>query len=451
MSGLQEAQKEILKDYVIAEIELNNTTPVRIGGYNARPYSSVLNLTEKVRSQNIKGLWRWWARAILAGAQLSAQGSPPSNISEINDEVSKLLGSTEENSHFFIHVDEERSSLISADKLQRISRIKLITMGLKGKEREEEQYFSQLSFKLSLGTRVLLTEQNKSVAMFALSSLLISLIFSGIGSMTTRGFGKLKINRLETKNQLLKGEIEDLNQILNELYAQTTEKDVTDKLKKMIWRSLNYASNYKFFGKKVRNVKVDQLPALSILLPDCEPQIFKIDTLCISDKDIYEILKIIGISTLKAGWKLKREQKSPIELQRPSMIKYLRIQGKDFHTWVLGLPRYQKKTGYFPDNLRRQSPIGFTLIRCLNKNYAIILYGFLTNEFAKLLKNYENLTLKHKGVYQTNVYDDILARGVTFPKTSESINPVMPTEVVYQRCFEAAWQFISEIVRECCK
>ena len=147
MSWLQEAQKEILKDCIIAEIELNNITPVRIGGYNARPYSGVLNLTEKVRSQNIKGLWRWWARAILAGAQLSAQGLPPSSISEIDDEVSKLLGSTKESSRFFIYVDEESSSLISADKLQYIPRIKLITMGLKGKERKEEQYFSQLGFK----------------------------------------------------------------------------------------------------------------------------------------------------------------------------------------------------------------------------------------------------------------------------------------------------------------
>ena len=50
---------------VLLEIELTNTTLARIGSYNARPYSSSLDLYELPRTTQIKGLWRWWARVIL--------------------------------------------------------------------------------------------------------------------------------------------------------------------------------------------------------------------------------------------------------------------------------------------------------------------------------------------------------------------------------------------------
>ncbi|MEM4650052.1 MAG: type III-B CRISPR module RAMP protein Cmr1, partial [Candidatus Bathyarchaeia archaeon] len=259
-----ELQKDILKELTIAEIKLSNITPVRIGGYNARPYSDALGLVEKVRTQAIKGIWRWWARAILAGALLSTQGTLPSTISEMNDEVSNLLGSTKESSHFFVQVEEMDYSFIALNKLQFIPRIKLLSMS--SEQNKEERYYHPLRFKLTLGTRRRLTEPDKNTAMFALSSLLISLIFSGIGSITTRGFGKFRIS-LNSKNQLLINEINNLDKLLKELYSQNKEDDVTKKLEEIILTSLNYAINYKSPGSTVRkNVEINELPPFPALL-----------------------------------------------------------------------------------------------------------------------------------------------------------------------------------------
>lgn len=454
-----ELQKDILKELTIAEIKLSNITPVRIGGYNARPYSDALGLVEKVRTQAIKGIWRWWARAILAGALLSTQGMLPSTISKMNDEVSNLLGSTKESSHFFVQVEEMDYSFIALNKLQFIPRIKLLSMS--SEQNKEERYYHPLRFKLTLGTRRRLTEPDKNTAMFALSSLLISLIFSGIGSITTRGFGKFRIS-LNSKNQLLSNEINNLDKLLKELYSQNKEDDVTKKLEEIILTSLNYAINYKSPGSTVRkNVEINELPPFPALLLKCQPRIFKLETIYISHKDPLQVLEVIGKSTLKYEWKRRMRQ-------------YLssRSSGKSFHTWILGLPRYQellyekngekvkKLTGYIANDkkeIRRVSPIGFTIIQLSNKNLAIVLYGFLTNEYPRLLKGYKNLVLKHIGIRTTkSSLRGVIGKIVKINETKVYDDVVLTIkdnklEDIYQKCFDTAWRFIKEIVRGYCK
>ncbi|MEM2982019.1 MAG: type III-B CRISPR module RAMP protein Cmr1 [Candidatus Bathyarchaeia archaeon] len=473
MNSWLQIQENILERDLIAEIKLSNITPIRIGGYNAKPFSHALNLMEIPRVQSMKGLWRWWARAILAGAILHNKGSLPKGISNIDKMVSKLLGSTKESSKLFIQltIEPNKISYISSSELKNIPRVKLVTMGLSDWEKRIiEQYYKTLSLKVTIGTRKNIEENSNDAVMFALSSLIISIIFSGIGSITTRGFGKLKINNVESKNPKLSTEIINLDKLLKELYQKDDEYDITKKLKDLILVSLEYASSYMSLERRVSDIKISEIPLYPTLLLNCDPEIFRLETICISKRNSQQILECLGRSVLKTEWKRK---------------KYMPIKssGKYLHTWVLGLPRYQELTyeedgkrkkqltGYIIDNekeKRRQSPIGFTILECSN-GLALVMYGFLTSEFSKKLKGYNTSILKHIGVHitnsnikevvrkiksieETNVYDDLLAQGVSFPRKSQLVDPILSTDDLYKLCFDAAWDFVRQIIKDgCCR
>lgn len=470
MSSWLSVQEKIAGGDWIAEIKVRNITPVRIGGYNARPFSDTLNLMEEPRTQSIKSLWRWWARAILAGAILRSGRSLPKSLGGIDKDVSQLLGSTRASSEFFIQTtfEPKSASYIESRELQNVPRVKLVTMGT-DEVRRVERYYRDLSLRIVIGARNGIEESNKNTSMFALSSLIISLIFSGIGSITTRGFGKLIID-IKPGNPILRNEVDRLTQLLKELYQQGSEQGITKKLKDLISLSLDYASDYMSLGKVATRITISEIPLYSALLLDCDPEIFRLETVCISKCEPQKILEYLGRSTLKSEWKRKRGLP-------------FRSSGKTLHTWVLGLPRYQEPfyevngkrekllTGYILDNekeRRRQSPIGFTIVECAS-GHAIVIYGFITSEFPELLKGRDTLTLKHVGVHttrsslrgvigrvtntwRTNVYDDLLTQGVFFPRSSMPINNTLPPEEVYKICFDAAWDFVRQIIRDgCCR
>ena len=450
MRSWLDVQRSILSDWIIAEIDLENITPIRVGGYNARPVSDRLGIIEGIRTQSIKGVWRWWARAILAGAMLSRNIPLPSSISDLDKEISQLLGSTEASSEFFIQLafDKRGAAYITSDNLLNIPRIKLITRSMTKHEMEKiERYYNKLGLKLIFGSRKSVRENDKNAIMFALSSLIIALIFSGIGSITTRGFGKLSIINLETKTHVLKNEIANLKQLLDKIHQQGSEEGITNGLKELISVSLNYAANYKSLGKAGREIRVYKLPKIPTLALNCTPEVFRVETICISRRNAIRILECLGKSTMKVEW--KRSLGLPIT-----------SPGKNLHTWVLGLPRYQRLTGYLPNSekgkeIRRQSPIGFTVLKC-HEGFAIILYGFLTADLSRLLTGYKNLVLKHIGFHArrrnvTSVYDDLVTRGlVSTTGRLIQIDPAMPTEEIYRVCFNEAWEFVKKIIKGGC-
>jgi CRISPR type III-B/RAMP module RAMP protein Cmr1 len=483
MSSWLNVQREIAQRDWIAEIKVENITHVRIGGYNARPYSSSLNLMEQPRTQNIKGLWRWWARAILAGAILGSKGSLAGGLSDIDKEVSRLLGSTNASSEFFIQTTlNSDPKIIPYNELENVPRVKLITMGISNEEKRLEQYYQKLSLSIFVGARKGVEKHSRDSVMFALSSLIIALIFSGIGSITTRGFGKLKIIDIEPKSPAFRNDIDNLNQLLKSLYKQNSEQSITEGLKKLISVSLEYALGYLSLKKVPSRIKISETPLYSVLLLNSDPELFRLETICISRQDPKSLLECLGKSTLKIEWKRKRRDLKP------------RDPGKNLHTWVLGLPRHQelpyeinevekrcekRLTGYALFNgeenveKRRQSPIGFTVLECAS-GLAIVMYGFLTSEFLKLLEGHNGLILKHIGIHtteatfcprrkyrvigrithidRTNVYDDILNHGIFFPQRIVNVNKDMSIEDVYRLVFNAAWDFVKQIIKDrCCR
>jgi hypothetical protein len=360
---------------------------------------------------------------------------------ELDEEISDLFGSKNNSSKLTIQfvVNEKAISDVKSD-LRSVPRIKLVSME---RERNRERYYNiQASIILMAGRAEKLTKEE---ALFGLSSLLISLLLSGVGSITNRGFGKLKITNLIPGPRFRNDkDMKYIKNILSELYK--TSDQVTLKLKDLIKKSLEYASSYKGYRAEIKGVSIENIPPYSALLPDCNPPIFRMEKICVpKNKDVIQILECIGKSTMKTEWKNARGMP-------------LRSVGKNFHTWVLGLPRYQKKVqklGYIFDNskeTRRQSPIGFTVLKLDSREYCIVIYGFLTSEYVQQLSKIEHIGIhilkKVKQLDRTDVYNDIIKGGIETPSGKVQITPGNPMSI-YQKCFDAAYDFIKEIIRGC--
>jgi len=92
---------------LLAVISFENITPTLIGGYNAATGSLELELAESVRLTEIKGLWRWWARALLLGCEGKQSLK---NVKEVCEKVAELLGSTRSPSKVELRLHMERDT-----------------------------------------------------------------------------------------------------------------------------------------------------------------------------------------------------------------------------------------------------------------------------------------------------------------------------------------------------
>jgi len=99
MSTLADIQRQLLVQDMVLTINAKILLP-RVGGYNARPYSSELGIVELPRPSEIKFLWRWWMRAILSGVYGGKK-----KYNELDEEIGKVLGSIRNQSTFSIAVD----------------------------------------------------------------------------------------------------------------------------------------------------------------------------------------------------------------------------------------------------------------------------------------------------------------------------------------------------------
>ncbi|MEM2351497.1 MAG: type III-B CRISPR module RAMP protein Cmr1 [Thermoproteota archaeon] len=197
---------------------------------------------------------------------------------------------------------------------------------------------------------------------FALSSLMLSLIFGGIGSITKRAFGSLKL-----LSYRFGGGIE-VDQKIREIFqklkdGEFTSNELKETLEKLCEITINHAKkSFNINGGREQSIPV--VPSLSNI---------KIEVVECESLDLAKI----GNAFVKQTWK--------------SLTK---AQGRALHTWILGLPRFQKETGYaikrkhddktYYDPLRRTSSIGARCFKARNKNF-IIIFGLLSNDWPKEL------------------------------------------------------------------
>jgi CRISPR type III-B/RAMP module RAMP protein Cmr1 len=397
-------QQDLIRKDLIAEFEVETITYTRIGSYKATPFSYDLNLLNKNIVKSLKGVWRWWARVAITGAyngtrdyeeahkhlckifggskeykgtslyqlETSLLNLNNMNLNKwkeyINKKINDIYNKSKSKKYLLkeLEKDDDLSTFVS------IPRIKLLLMPRKDEEDErylkriKEEFFTIITKGIKINIKIY-GDKDKNKAKFAISTFILSLLLGGIGSLTKRGFGSLKILNYKIHEKVKDN---DVIEIINNLKdkSQINEENLKDNLNKLIYLAVDSARKL-FRIESSDKVNIPKVPSLM-----SNTEFFKIEIKELKgDKKVDEILKEIGEAFLKQKWKAG-------------------IPDGKFHTWILGLPRYVGKTGYLKKekdgnlsgNIRRVSSIAVRLYENNNK-FFLIFYGFLSQDWP--LKN----------------------------------------------------------------
>ena len=187
----------------LIELELESETPIFLGSYDTQFHAE-----DAFRTQSLKGLWRWWLRAYIAGAMYRLgflhSGRSTRYVAELDKGsrdfllqcTQQILGGLGESSHFRIVISEINipyrpnqepccpTTPATPDHCKP-QRVKLLTLG-----NRTIAYTDKLSVKLSIE---LTRELSYDEIFVSLSSLLTGLSLDGLGKISRRGFGTFKI------------------------------------------------------------------------------------------------------------------------------------------------------------------------------------------------------------------------------------------------------------------
>lgn len=467
----------------IARIGLENLTYLISGGYNAAPFSAELELWELPRAYSFKGMWRWWLRTLLNGALWEAGKLDEAKVREV---TGKLLGSTEQASKLIIRVTtgssanptsptsirdwkarKERLRIAPNDLLPGFPlkpsilpippRLSLLLQARETDERLAERISCYPPGALKITVEILgrpFTNISFEECRVGISSLLLALIFGGVGAITRRGFGSLSLISIDLHESLQK-----YKQIMEEIKEAIDPNVIRNLLNKLVEESLDDARELLGIKSAMPLRREAGYPVLS--MPGDPPQdikpfnlsVFKFSIskvtsnereayrlLGFKDHEAMKLLTTIGYSTTKLFWKLAENKK-------------FFVKGLSYETWVMGLPREQEfekerlkvpyfevelsensskrnvrwdklKTGYSPDGKnRRISAISITPIKRLDRySWIIALYGFLSGDWCDTLYHYGVTPPPKRGIKRYEV----------------SKTRIMPPQSMV-RAFEQAW------------
>jgi CRISPR-associated protein Cmr1 len=390
----------------LVELELELETPLLIGGYDP------LKLDEMwfLRPSEVKGVWRWWARALVAGALYDAgklKGQIASkrvlkvpSCEEVN-EISKIVGrdmglgyadpqgKLSEASNYSIVVTplqnvEKLKKAICGDSLRKediknLQRISLLC--LKGKERTEGVKEEKVLEYLELGARFLLKVEKRlpiehKGANVALSALSLALTFSGFGKGGRRGLGCFRVVRSSGK------------------YAELFDPKLpaVEKLKHAV------AAVRDLLKIEVSEEGVGELPPLPIISTRRLAMSYTIKEE--QEEHVlrpFQVLEVSGDSSQRILTNLHNFfLRGARAKQLFRSYKAMDILRKKYNAWVLGLPRKQKvkevELGYFiksEDIERRASPF----ILALHGNIAY-LSVFVSADWPRQLEWVGNPKIK---------------------------------------------------------
>jgi len=371
-----------MKGLDILTLELRNITPMIIGGYRATTFSPSLGIAERFRVSELKGVWRWWFRALTAGALWDARGHVEGNY--VREKVRAVLGSTNSASKFILqaHVRKEGKPKLLSCKGNLPPRLKLLCM--RGRERREKELENGIYYydvgDLEYDLRLLKQpgmELREDELRVGVSSLLVAIIFQGVGAITRRGFGAwaLKVNRNNVGKEYA-GKLEDYIQIIDKLNEIKSSNDAANVIDKLIRLASDDFS--KFIGISEEGGVSEDIPPCPIVSRN--RNIFRISIQDVKVSSPMDLLIKIGNATMKATWR-----------------RHLRRPSNEIHTWILGLPRGQKREmhGYAVNYNRRMSifdlgrrPSAISihpLKRLSDDGWICIVYGFLSKDWPKTL------------------------------------------------------------------
>jgi len=307
---------------------------------------------------------------------------------------------------------------------------------------ENRKYLQRISEDLIIPKRMpfeIIVTRNREIGdntefRFAITTLLLSLILGGIGSITRRGFGSIVIKEVEIGDNYkenLKEELTLIEKILNASNSNELERALNGYIKHII-----------NLGRKTFSVsqRDPQLPEVPSLIPDSD--YFRLKVLEFKD-DIIEILKDFGRASLKSEWK-----------KIVYGNKATRKTGGALHTWILGLPRQAKYkergkeiyTGYFIDDQpgRRPSAISLKIFESKQSKKFIIVYGFLSKDWPlNKLVHRSKLYPSGKKVKELDLHS---LRRLYNKRYTRRYTREMSDEEFLREVFNTAFEFILQIL-----
>jgi CRISPR type III-B/RAMP module RAMP protein Cmr1 len=366
-----------VRKFEILTIGLRNITPTMIGGYRATTFSSSLKIAERFRVQELKGIWRWWFRALAAGALWDAYGYVKKE--EVRKKVGTVLGSTEASSKFILQAYAKREGYPKQPALNVILPPRLQILKLT-RETDKLYYYDadDLEYALKLLKQPRM-ELRKDELRVGIGSLLMALIFQGVGALTRRGFGAWEIQvDKDSIGEEYRDKLKDYIQIIKEFNEVESEGDATRIVNRLI--QLIHGDFSELMGASREGRKMDGIPPFSLVSNN--PRIFRFVIKGTMAPSPMDLLVKVGNATMKATWK---------GCLHPPM--HPKAPDGRLHTWILGLPRGQKrgKHGYIVDPKvfelgRRPSAISIhPLKRLSDKKWICMVYGFLSKDWPKTL------------------------------------------------------------------
>ncbi len=228
-------------------------------------------------------------------------------------------------------------------KLFTIPRVKMIFMGSALSAEELLKKIPTPPNTIGISIRVYVDKfcnNREDIAKLAILSLVFLLYARGIGKGVTRGFGRFRIEHIDCDEEI-KGIVNSLNSVDAKRIQQALE-DLKEKL-------ISLAEKVFRLTRSTNVLRIPDLHSVQIrpIIANAKhPFPYPIRAFANATKlhkvpidDVYEALSAISYAVMKNTWKLIARH--PV-----------RSVGAAFHTWILGLPRYQQKqkTGYVSIN-----------------------------------------------------------------------------------------------------
>ena len=290
-----------------------------------------------------------------------------------------------------------------------------------------ELYIKRVTEELALPTELevrisVLTKRHSASSLdegklkFAISTLLLSLVLGGLGSITRRAFGSIVSLNVEYFDEALANEIE----LLKGVFKANSEEELKNSIGELIRHCMELARELYHAG----GAPSKDLPLVPSLI---ENTCFKLEAVECTGKDYVDILKLVGHSCLKQQWKVTLGG-NPTD------------PGGTLHTWILGLPRSVGNTGYFVDGEgRRPSAIHLKLLEMQNGRKFIIIYGFLS-------RDWDVGSMMHKGTHypQGRKVKSLKVAGLHGLRS-----PPQRDDNFIACVFEEAFSIVHEIIKMC--
>ena len=313
-------------------IDVSNSTPLLIGWHDP------LKIDPKgIRTTEIKGLWRWWARAFVAGAMYDLgllKGehnkedilAKPSkeDVEAISCFVGKIMGlgytgsSDAEGSRFILY-SEPLQNLRIRNLKDEFQRIRLLSI-----KRSVETLEPGGGFRVIVRKRV---ERYRDAENTALRILIVSLQLSGLGKGGRRILGSLDIrSRIDFVRE------RNLKDLVENVYRETSE---------IIKKYADLCIKRSFVEKRE-----DLIPPMPLVSKGSYKNL-----------KIFQILSVRNVSFRSLHNFFVRSERCRVLYGNYICEDDLR---KTLNAWILGLPREQKSTGYSIKSetiVRRASPI----------------------------------------------------------------------------------------------